>query len=298
MSILECSHLYKRYGGCEVVSDLSFQVDEGEILGLLGPNGAGKTTTIKMILGLAGADSGTVRIKEGTGVGYSPETPYFHQFLTGCEVLRFYSRLQKIGKAKAEAQMEQLLGAVGLGASGDKKTGTYSKGMLQRLAAAQAMLGDPGLLILDEPTSGLDAIGRMEMISLILDLKRRGKSVIINSHVLSDVEKVADRVVFIVNGRNAGVVERREFIEAGLESLFINAAGTDTAEAGSAGTGTAAPRTAKVEMAGYMGRTMPAVGTEADESQTTGSRTTGSRTAGFRTAGSHTAEGSEDTCAL
>lgn len=226
MSVLECSHLNKRYGGSEVVSDLSFQVEEGEILGLLGPNGAGKTTTIKMILGLAGADSGTVRIKEGTGIGYSPETPYFHQFLTGREVLRFYSRLQKIGKAKAEAQIEQLLDAVGLGASGDKKTGTYSKGMLQRLAAAQAMLGDPGLLILDEPASGLDAIGRTEMIRLILDLKRRGKSVIINSHELSDVEKVADSVVFIVNGRNAGVVERREFMETGLESLFIKAAHT------------------------------------------------------------------------
>ncbi|HEX2944659.1 MAG TPA: ABC transporter ATP-binding protein [Clostridia bacterium] len=229
MSIAECSHLYKRYGSCEVVSDLSFRVDEGEILGLLGPNGAGKTTTIKMMLGLTVADSGTIRIKAGEGVGYSPETPYFHPFLTGREVLRFYSRLQKIGKAGAEEQINQLLGAVGLEASGDKKTGTYSKGMLQRLAAAQAMLGDPGLLILDEPTSGLDAIGRMEMIRLILDLKRKGRSVIINSHILSDVEKVADRVVFIVKGRNAGEVEKREYMETGLETLFMKAAGIGTA---------------------------------------------------------------------
>lgn len=268
MSILECSHLHKSYGSCEVVSDLSFGVDEGEILGLLGPNGAGKTTTIRMILGLARADSGMVRIKEGAGVGYSPETPYFHQFLTGREVLRFYSRLQKIGKAKAAVQIEQLLHAVGLGASGDKKTGTYSKGMLQRLAAAQAMLGDPGLLILDEPTSGLDAIGRMEMIKLILDLKRKGKSIIINSHILSDVEKVADRVVFLVNGRNAGVVERREYLEAGLERLFIKAAGMDTAAPDTVEKGTAVTETA------------------------------GPITAGPHTHGSHIAEGSEDTCAL
>lgn len=312
-------------------------MDEGEILGLLGPNGAGKTTTIKMILGLTRADSGTVRIKEGTGIGYSPETPYFHQFLTGHEVLRFYSRLQKIGKAKAEAQMEQLLSAVGLGASGDKKTGTYSKGMLQRLAAAQAMLGDPGLLILDEPTSGLDAIGRMEMISLILDLKRRGKSVIINSHILSDVEKVADRVVFIVNGRNAGVVERCKFIETGLESLFINAAGMDTAasdtteactsgtgsaasdmaEACTSGTGTAGTGTAETSTAetgtdgtGIAGTGIAGTGSAAPRTAgsgvagymgrtgVSGIEAAGSRTAGSRTAGSHTSEGSEDTCAL
>jgi len=227
LSIVECSHLYKRYGSCEVIKDLSFRVDEGEILGLLGPNGAGKTTTIKIILGLTAADSGTIRIKEGANIGYSPETPYFHQFLTGREVLRFYSRLQKIGKPRAEAQIEQLLDAVGLGDSGDKKTGTYSKGMLQRLAAAQSMLGDPGLLILDEPTSGLDTIGRLEMIRLILELKQKGRSVIINSHILGDVEKVADRVVFIVKGRNAGSVERCEYMETGLERLFMKAAGKD-----------------------------------------------------------------------
>lgn len=225
MKILECTKLYKKYGSHEVISDLSFSIGNGEVVGLLGPNGAGKTTTIKMILGLTSVNRGEVRLKEGVRIGYSPETPYFHPFLTGYEVMRFYCRLQKINKAAAEKQIAGLLRVAGLADASDKKVKTYSKGMLQRLAMAQALLGDPDLLILDEPTSGLDALGRIEMIRLVGELKQKGKSILFNSHILGDVEKVADRTVFIVNGRNAGEADMRGSQGIDLEKLFIKAAG-------------------------------------------------------------------------
>ncbi len=161
MKILECRGLVKRYGQTEAVAGLSFSVEKGETLGLLGPNGAGKTTTIKMILGLTRPTGGDVTIDSETRIGYSPETPYFHPFLTGYEVLRFYSRLQRLDMPKAAEQIGRLLDLTGLADAAGKRVSDYSKGMLQRLAFAQALLGDPELLILDEPTSGLDAVGRI-----------------------------------------------------------------------------------------------------------------------------------------
>lgn len=225
MKILECTGLYKRYGKQDVITDLSFSANKGEVLALLGPNGAGKTTVIKIILGLAAPDKGEVRFIEGIRTGYSPETPYFHPFLTGYEVLYFYSRLQKIEKAKAKEQIAELLKMTGLEKAGEKKVKTYSKGMLQRLAMAQALLGNPDMVILDEPASGLDTIGRIELINLIAVLKQKGKTIMINSHILSDLEKVADRAVFIVSGKNAGEAELHSNRDTDLEKLFILAAG-------------------------------------------------------------------------
>ncbi len=225
MKILECHELVKKYGDTEVVAGLSFSVEKGEVLGLLGPNGAGKTTTIKMILGLTGQTGGNVVIDKEIRIGFSPETPYFHPFLTGYEVLRFYSRLQRLNEQKAEQQIRKLLELTGLSNAADKKIKNYSKGMLQRLAFSQALLGDPELLILDEPTSGLDAVGRIEMLRLVSELKGKGKTIIFNSHILNDVEKVADRTIFIVNGRLAGQVQMRELCGTSLEELFVKAVG-------------------------------------------------------------------------
>lgn len=225
MKILECCGLVKTYGKVKAVDGLSFSVERGEVLGLLGPNGAGKTTTIKMILGLTGLTGGNVLIDKNTKIGYSPETPYFHPFLTGCEVMRFYSKLQKLDRQTAEQQIGRLLELAGLSGAADKKVKNYSKGMLQRLAFAQSLLGDPELLILDEPTSGLDAVGRIEMLELIELLKREGKTIIINSHILSDIEKVADRTIIIANGRLAGMTDKNSLAGSSLEELFIRAVG-------------------------------------------------------------------------
>jgi ABC-2 type transport system ATP-binding protein len=225
LKILECHELVKIYDGIKVVDRLSFDVERGEVLGLLGPNGAGKTTTIKMILGLTKLSGGKVLIDSKTKIGYSPETPFFHPFLTGYEVMRFYSKLQKLDRQSSDQQIRRLLDLVGLSDAIGKKVKYYSKGMLQRLAFAQALLGEPELLILDEPTSGLDAFGRIEMLRLIGLLKREGKTIVINSHILSDIEKVADRTIFIANGRLAGMADREDLTGISLEELFIKAVG-------------------------------------------------------------------------
>lgn len=225
MKLLECRELVKKYGDTEAVAGLSFSVEKGEVLGLLGPNGAGKTTAIKMILGLTRPTGGDVTIDRDTRIGYSPETPYFHPFLTGYEALRFYSRLQRLDDKKAGPQIRRLLELTGLSNAQDKKIKNYSKGMLQRLAFGQALLGDPELLILDEPTSGLDAVGRIEMLQLVSELKDEGKTIVFNSHILSDVEKIADRTIFISNGRLAGQVLKRELCGTSLEELFVKAVG-------------------------------------------------------------------------
>lgn len=198
--MLTCNGLKKSYKGKVIVDNLGFKVQKGEVFALLGGNGAGKTTTIKMILNLITVDSGTITKKEGITTGYSPETPYFHRFLSGKEVLMFYGKLQKIPNEKLKIEVSELLDLVGL-ESGGVKVKNYSKGMLQRLALAQALLGDPDLLILDEPTSGLDAIGRIEMIKTILDLKNRGKTILINSHILNDIESICNRGIILKKGK-------------------------------------------------------------------------------------------------
>ncbi len=225
MKIIECRDLVKKYGKTKAVDGLSFSVEKGEVFGLLGPNGAGKTTTIKMILGLTRLSGGSVLIDKETRIGYSPETPFFHPFLTGYEVMLFYSRLQKLDKQSADQQIRKLLDLTGLSDADGKKVKNYSKGMLQRLAFAQALLGDPELLILDEPTSGLDAVGRIEMLRLVNRLKDEGKTIIFNSHILGDVEKIADRTIFIVNGRLAGIADKESFVDCSLEDLFVKAVG-------------------------------------------------------------------------
>lgn len=212
--------LSKSYNGKKVVDDLSFTMKEGKLFALLGSNGAGKSTTIKMMLSLVKKDGGRIEIPEDALLGYSPETPYFPPFLTGMEVLLYYGVLQKIPREKLKEECGTLLHLVGL--SEEKtKIKFYSKGMLQRLALAQAMLGNPSILILDEPCAGLDAMGRIEMIELIMKLKTAGKTILMNSHILSDIEKVCDEGMIMQKGK---VLRRftKEDLRGGesLETIF------------------------------------------------------------------------------
>lgn len=222
--MLECTNLTKTYKKKCVVDNLSFHVRKGEIFAFLGSNGAGKTTTIKMILGLVGIDSGEVKLAENVGIGYSPETPYFPPFLTGYEVLEYYAGIQKISKTQRKTEIPKLLETVGL--ENDKtRVKNYSKGMLQRLALAQALLGNPNLLILDEPTAGLDALGRLEIMQLIEKLKIEGKTIIINSHILNDIERICDRGIIIKKGIQMGVWNKSDNNVKPLEEIFLDLVG-------------------------------------------------------------------------
>ncbi len=221
--MLTCGHLRKTYQKKCVVDDLSFSVRRGEAFALLGSNGAGKTTTIKMILNLIPKDAGTIQIAENVRIGYSPETPYFHPFLTGREVLEFYGGLQGIDREELKQEIPGLLHRAGLEES-STKVKHYSKGMLQRLALAQALLGDPGLLVLDEPTAGLDAMGRLEMMHTIQALKKEGKTILMNSHILNDIERVCDRGIIMKKGRLVCEWENGKN-EKSLEEIFVEQIG-------------------------------------------------------------------------
>lgn len=222
--MLECIGLKKTYNEKYVVNDLSFNVNKGEVFAFLGNNGAGKTTTIKMILGLVKKDSGEIMHDDNILIGYSPETPYFPPFLTGYEVLDYYAKIQKIPHSIRRTEIMKLLDSVGL-ENNKTRVRNYSKGMLQRLALAQSLLGDPELLILDEPTAGLDALGRLEIIQLIGKLKNAGKTIIINSHILNDIERVCDRGIIIRNGVKLGEWNKSDNNEKSLEEIFIELVG-------------------------------------------------------------------------
>ena len=222
--MLECIGLKKSYNEKNVVNDLSFSVNKGEVFAFLGSNGAGKTTTIKMILGLVKKDGGEIITDENIRIGYSPETPYFPPFLTGYEVLDYYAKIQKIPKDSRNSEVIKLLDTVGL-ENNKTRVRNYSKGMLQRLALAQSLLGDPELLILDEPTAGLDALGRLEIIQLIGKLKNAGKTIIINSHILNDIERICDRGIIIKNGVQLGEWNKSDNNDKSLEEIFIELAG-------------------------------------------------------------------------
>ena len=221
--MIKVEELSKSYRNKKVVNGLSFAMEEGELFALLGSNGAGKSTTIKMMLGLVKSDSGNINLPQGSTIGYSPETPYFPPFLTGEEVIKYYGELQGIPKKELNDVCESLMEEVGLDNDGTKVR-FYSKGMLQRLALAQALLGDPEILILDEPCAGLDAMGRLEMLDLIQRLKKQGKTIIMNSHILSDIEKVCDRGIIMKKGKKV-----RDFVksditeEMTLEKMFVEA---------------------------------------------------------------------------
>ena len=198
--MLRLENVTKKYKNKTVVDNLSLSIEGGEVFALLGANGAGKTTTIKMILGLAKVSEGNITIEEGKKIGYSPETPYFPPYLTAMEVMKYYAGIEGDKTKKDKEYLKRLLDIAGLE---DTKTKVkdYSKGMIQRLALAQALISDPDILILDEPTAGLDALGRKHNLELMKNLKEQGKTIIINSHILHDIEAICDRGVIMKKGK-------------------------------------------------------------------------------------------------
>lgn len=191
------------------VDGIDFEIRPGELFGLLGPNGSGKSTTIKMILGLLrktkgtlvvlGRDPGDVKAKHE--IGYLPEESYLYRFLTAHETLDYYGKLFGLDRRLRRRRAGELLEMVGLDRLGHRQVGEYSKGMARRLGLAQALINDPSFLILDEPTSGLDPLGTRQVKDLLLDLRRRGTTILLSSHLLADVEDVCDRLVILYGGR-------------------------------------------------------------------------------------------------
>jgi ABC-2 type transport system ATP-binding protein len=213
--IVEAEHLQKTFAlgffrkKVRAVDDVSFTVEKNEIFGFLGPNGAGKTTTLKMLMGLIFPTGGHARIfgrpiRERAvkqRLGFLPENPYFYDYLSGEELLDLMGHLFGLDRRERRKRARALLDRVGLGRAGDRALRKYSKGMLQRLGIAQALINDPELVVLDEPMSGLDPIGRKEIRDLIVELKHEGKTVLFSTHILADVELVCDRVAMVVGGR-------------------------------------------------------------------------------------------------
>ena len=191
------------------VNDIDFEIRQGVVIGLLGPNGSGKSTTVKMLLGLLYPTAGRLSVfgrspravETKREIGYLPEDSYLYKYLTAEETLDFFGSLFNLSAADRKQRIDQLLDMVGLAHARRRRVGEFSKGMARRIGLAQAMINDPAFLILDEPTSGLDPLGCKEVKDLILALKKRGKTVLITSHLLSDIEDVCDRVIILYGGK-------------------------------------------------------------------------------------------------
>jgi len=206
-------------------------VETGEVFGFIGPNGAGKSTTIKLLMRLIFPTSGSARIlgkpisdiEMHRDIGYLPEQPYFYDYLTAAELLDYFARIHDLATADRKERVHRMLKKVGLETAGRIQLRKYSKGMLQRVGMAQAILHDPKVVILDEPMSGLDPIGCREVRDIILELKREGKTVMFSTHILSDAEMLCDRVGVIVGGKLRGVGPPEQLVDVktqGMEILF------------------------------------------------------------------------------
>jgi ABC-2 type transport system ATP-binding protein len=216
---------------------LTLQVNEGEAFGFLGPNGAGKTTTLKLLMGLIFPTSGSAMVRgrsiADTGmhreIGYMPEQPYFYDYLTARELLDYFARFFGYNRAERQERIKKFLERVGLAGSADVQLRKFSKGMLQRVGIAQAILHDPQVVFLDEPMSGLDPVGRREVRDIILELKNQGRTIFFSTHILSDAEMLCDRVGVLVGGKLQGVGAPREIVSMdvqGMEILFELRAGS------------------------------------------------------------------------
>ena len=214
--------------GKPAVWNLDLTVYRGEILALLGHNGAGKTTTMKAILGLIRPESGRIvicgqdasRPQARARVGYLPEAPYFHENLTAAELLDFHGKLLGLDRVQRRERTLACLQMVGMAAEHERRLGACSKGQRQRVGLAQALLGEPDLLILDEPQSGLDPLGRREVRDIMLAQKERGVTILFSSHIVPDVEAVADRVAVLGGGRLCEILDQ-ESVRKGLEEEFL-----------------------------------------------------------------------------
>src|SRR6266478_5583871 len=225
--------------GIVAVKDLNLRIEPGEVYGLLGPNGSGKSTTLKIILGLVSPTRGRTEIfgqnsrlvQSRDAVGFLPENPYFQKFLTGEETLRFFGRLCGLTGARLRNRVNELLDLVGLSKARNRRLGTYSEGMLQRIGLAQALVHDPRLVVLDEPTAGVDPAGSREIRDLIMDLKRRGITVLLSSHLLAQAQEICDRVGILADGvlvreghlqELIAIENQTEFVIADASTQLIN----------------------------------------------------------------------------
>ncbi len=222
----------------EVLKGLSFEVARGEIFGFLGPNGAGKTTTIKAIAEIIYPDSGEISIcglphtslEAKRRIGFMSESPYIYRHLTGREYLRFSGEMLGLDRSDLADRITGVLDRVGMSGRADRSMGTYSKGMLQRVALGQALLGEPELLILDEPMSGLDPVGRRDVRDIILNQAAIGVTVFFSTHIIPDVEMICDRVAIIVDGRVQAIGAVSELVSdeaASYEATFVGAVPSD-----------------------------------------------------------------------
>jgi len=211
------------------LDNLTLQVEEGEVFGFLGPNGAGKTTTVKLLMGLIFPTAGTARVRGRSiddvrmhrEIGFLPEQPYFYDYLTGYELLDYFARFFGYGAAERSERVKRLLERVGLASAAGVQLRKYSKGMLQRVGIAQAILHDPQVVFLDEPMSGLDPVGRREVRDIILELKAQGRTVFFSTHILSDAEMLCDRVAVLVNGKLQGVGAPDDIVSLEVEAMEI-----------------------------------------------------------------------------
>jgi ABC-2 type transport system ATP-binding protein len=220
-------HLQKKRS----LEGLTMQVQSGEVFGFLGPNGAGKSTTIKLLMRLIFPTAGSARIlgkpvsdiSMHQDIGYLPEQPYFYDYLTAAELLDYFARFHDFSATERRERVARMLKKVGLESAGRIQLRKYSKGMLQRVGLAQAILHDPSVVVLDEPMSGLDPVGRREVRDIILELKQQGKTVLFSTHILSDAEMLCDRVGVIVGGKLQGIGAPSEIVGLkahGMEILF------------------------------------------------------------------------------
>jgi ABC-2 type transport system ATP-binding protein len=211
------------------VDGISFAVEPGEIFGFVGPNGAGKTTTIRILMGLIRPTAGGARLfghpvpsrQARARIGFLPEAPYFYEYLTVGELLDLVGRLFGMDRRARRRRSDELIELVGLGRARKQALKSYSKGMLQRAGIAQALMSDPELVVLDEPTSGLDPLGRREVREIVLGLRSAGKTVFFSSHILADVEAIADRVAIIVGGKLHDVGRVMELVDRSLVSTAV-----------------------------------------------------------------------------
>jgi len=218
-----------------VLDDLSLAVERGEVFGYLGPNGSGKTTTLKVLMGLVFADAGRITILGRpledpgwrTRIGYLPENPYFYDYLTAREYLDYVGRLFDLPAGVRQARADDLLKRVGLRKAGDLAVRRFSKGMLQRLGIAQALVNDPEVVFLDEPMSGLDPIGRHLVRNLILELKQSGKTVFFSTHILPDAETLCDRVALLRAGRLVDVGRLDQILKLDVRHVEVLVSGLD-----------------------------------------------------------------------
>jgi ABC-2 type transport system ATP-binding protein len=229
---IETNQLKKVFGDRLAVQDLNLLVQQGEVFGFLGPNGAGKTTSIKMLLGLTAPTSGSAFLLGAplgdravlSRVGFLPEHFRFQEWLTAREFLELHGQLNGMASRRLSVRIDELLQRVGLGQFGRKQLRTFSKGMLQRIGLAQALLNQPALVFLDEPTSGLDPVGRLLVRDIIGELREQGTTVFLNSHLLSEVEVTCDRVAFIRQGAVVRVLELAS-LDADQSTVTIRAGG-------------------------------------------------------------------------